>query len=63
MVSRDRKQRLNEARALTVLGLIRRAGGDAPGALLLWQAAFDIVNAIGTPEAEVLRELLEARAP
>ena len=62
-VSRERKQRLHEARALIVLGLVRRAGGDARAARPLWQAAWDIVSVIGAPEAQEVRELLDTGAP
>jgi Tfp pilus assembly protein PilF len=55
---RTRRQRLAEARALHVLGLVRQASRDPEGAASAWRAALEIFTGIGTPEAEDVRALL-----
>jgi tetratricopeptide (TPR) repeat protein len=59
-VVRERRQRLIEARALRVLGLVYRAGRDVEAARSHWLAAMEILTEIGTPEADEVRALLGA---
>lgn len=56
-LARRAGQRLTEARALHVLGLVRRPT-DAAAARRCWRAAAEILTQVGAPEAEAVRALL-----
>jgi DNA-binding SARP family transcriptional activator/tetratricopeptide (TPR) repeat protein len=53
-----RGQRLSEARALHVLGLIRQRVGGREDAIAHWQAALEIFADLRTPELDEIRALL-----
>ncbi|WP_433430562.1 BTAD domain-containing putative transcriptional regulator [Nonomuraea sp. CA-141351] len=52
-------QRLEQARALLILGHARHLADDHPSARKSWQRAHDLFTAIGTPEAHLTASLLK----
>jgi DNA-binding SARP family transcriptional activator/Tfp pilus assembly protein PilF len=59
---RETGHRLAQARTLLVLGVALRATGRAEAALPCWQEAFALFAGIGSPEADQVRDLLEAHS-
>lgn len=59
-LTRERGQRLAEARALRVLGLLAQAHGDVDEARAQWAEALAIFAYIGVPEADEVRRLVDA---